>query len=199
MSVKLILASGSSIRTKMLSDAGVSHTTERPRVDEEALKSSLLVEGASPRDIADALAEYKCLKLSARNPEALVIGSDQVLSLAGQLYSKPATPSEAASQLRELRGQTHQLLSAAVIAEAGRPIWRHVGQARMTMHALSDSFVDDYVDRTWNSIQHSVGGYKIEEEGVRLFSKIEGSHFVIQGMPLIELLSYLATRGTLAL
>lgn len=199
MAVRLILASGSSIRSKMLSDAGVSHTAERPRVDEEALKSSLLADGAPPRDIADALAEYKCLKLSARNPEALVIGSDQVLSLAGQLYSKPAAPSEAASQLRDLRGQTHQLLSAAVIAEAGRPIWRHIGQARMTMHELSDAFIDDYVARNWESIQQSVGGYKIEEEGVRLFSRIEGSHFVIQGMPLIELLSYLATRGTLAL
>ncbi|MEJ2022899.1 MAG: Maf family protein, partial [Maritimibacter sp.] len=94
-----------------------------------------------------------------------------------------------------LSGQTHKLLSAAVLYEAGEPIWRHVGVVRLTMHQLSESYVEDYVSRNWDSIRHAVGAYKLEEEGVRLFSRIEGDYFNVLGLPLTELLSYLITRG----
>ena len=199
MSPELILASTSEIRARMLRNAGLQFTTQSPRVDEDMVKSGLLAEGAPSRDIADKLAELKALKIAARHPDALVIGSDQVLEHAGRLFSKPASPEEARAQLAELSGSTHNLLSAAVICHEARPVWRHVGTAKLTMHRLSPGFIAEYVDRTWPSIQHSVGGYKIEEEGVRLFSHIEGDHFTIEGLPLLPLLSYLAQRGTLPL
>jgi septum formation protein len=94
-----------------------------------------------------------------------------------------------------LRGKTHRLLSAAVLYHDGRPVWRQVGEARLTMRDLSDSYLDDYLARNWDSIRHAVGCYKLEEEGVRLFSAIEGDHFTILGLPLIPLLSYLGQKG----
>ncbi|NBD31232.1 MAG: septum formation protein Maf [Alphaproteobacteria bacterium] len=197
MTEPLFLASASSIRSKMLGDAGVSHESIPAKIDEEATKAALLSEEAPPRDIADTLAEMKARKVSAKHPAALVLGCDQVLSFNKSLLSKPASPDEARAQLTALRGKTHQLLSAAVLYGEGEPLWRHVGVARLTMRDFSDAYRDDYVDRNWDSIRWSVGGYKIEEEGVRLFSNIVGDHFTIQGLPLLELLSYLTLRGTL--
>lgn len=196
MSSPLILASTSSIRALMLRNAGLTFTTQPPRVDEEAIKRSLHADNISPRDIADALAEMKAAKVSSRHP-GLVLGCDQTLEIDGQMLDKPTSEQDTENQLKWLSGQTHILRSAAVLYDDARPVWRHIGTARLTMHSLSDSFIADYTSRNWHSIQHSVGGYKIEEEGVRLFAKIEGDHFTIQGLPLIPLLSYLADRGTL--
>jgi septum formation protein len=192
-----ILASASAIRSEMLRAAGVPHESIPARIDEDATKAALLSEGASPRDIADALAEMKARKLSMKNFGSLVLGCDQVLSFDKRLLSKPEDPEQAHTQLAALRGQTHQLLSAAVLYQDGEPLWRHVGVARLTMRQFSDAYLDDYITRNWDSIRWSVGGYKIEEEGVRLFSNIIGDHFTIQGLPLLELLSYLTLRGTL--
>lgn len=192
-----ILASASAIRSQMLRAAGVPHESIPARIDEDATKAALLSEGASPRDIADALAEMKARKLSMKNFGSLVLGCDQVLSFDKKLLSKPEDPEQARTQLAALRGQTHQLLSAAVLYQDGEPLWRHVGVARLTMRQFSDAYLDDYITRNWDSIRWSVGGYKIEEEGVRLFSNIIGDHFTIQGLPLLELLSYLTLRGTL--
>lgn len=198
MTQPIILASGSDIRATLLRNAGVPFEVVVPRVDEQTMKQSLIIEGASPRDIADALAEMKALKVASKHPDSLVIGCDQVLARGRELLSKPQTREGAIAQLKSLRGQTHQLLSAAVIYADGKPQWRHVGQARLFMRDVSDDYLAEYVDRNWESIRHAVGAYKLEEEGVRLFSRVEGDYFNVLGIPLLELLSYLTLRGTLA-
>lgn len=194
---KIVLASGSQIRASLLRNAGVDFDVVIPRVDEDAMKQALIAEAASPRDIADALAEMKALRVAQKHPEALVIGCDQVLADGRDILSKPETPEIALEQLRSLRGKTHQLLSAAVIYAEGKPQWRHVGQTRLFMRDVSDAYLESYVQRNWESIRHSVGGYKLEEEGARLFSRIEGDYFNVLGIPLLELLSYLTLRGTI--
>ena len=146
----------------------------------------------------DTLAEMKARKVAEKHSDALVLGCDQVLALDRQTFAKPETPDQARAQLRQLRGQSHKLLSAIVAYENAEPVWRHVAEARLTMHAISDSYLDDYITRTWDSIRHSVGCYKIEEEGVRLFSAISGDHFTILGLPLLPLLAWAGTRGMIA-
>ena len=198
MTDQIVLASGSDIRATLLRNAGVEFTVQVARVDEDALRQSLLAEDASPRDIADALAEMKAKRVAAKFPEALVIGCDQVLAVGRTMLSKPVSPDDALSQLRAMRGKSHQLLSAAVIYADGVPVWRHVGIVRLHMRDASDAYLQDYVDRNWDSIRHAVGCYKLEEEGVRLFTRIEGDYFTVLGLPLLELLSYLTLRGTLS-
>lgn len=193
----IILASGSEIRATLLRNACVPFTAQPARVDEEAVRQSLEAEDASPRDIADALAEFKARRVAAKHPEALVIGCDQVLAVGRSVLAKPDSPDHALEQLRSLRGQKHQLLSAAVIYGEGKPLWRHVGVVRLQMRDTSDDYISDYVDRNWDSIRHAVGAYKLEEEGVRLFTRIDGDYFNVLGLPLLELLSYLTLRGTL--
>ncbi|GKY86448.1 Maf family protein [Sinisalibacter aestuarii] len=195
MSKRFILASGSQIRAALLRNAGLEIEVIPARIDEDAIRVSLEAEEATPRDVADALAEYKARRVSNANPEAIVLGCDQVAELAGDILSKPQSEGEARDQLAALSGQTHRLLSAAVIYEHGEPVWRHVGVVRLTMRDLSAGYIDDYVARNWDSIRHAVGAYKLEEEGVRLFSLIDGDYFHVLGLPLTELLSYLIVKG----
>ena len=196
--MQMILASSSPTRLQMLRAAGLTVDAIAPRVDEATIRDALVAEGAHPRDIADTLAEMKARKVAEKHSDALVLGCDQVLALDRQTFAKPETPDQARAQLRQLRGQSHKLLSAIVAYENAEPVWRHVAEARLTMHAISDSYLDDYVTRTWDSIRHSVGCYKIEEEGVRLFSAISGDHFTILGLPLLPLLAWAGTRGMIA-
>ena len=197
MARQIVLASGSAIRGQMLSNAGIAFEAIVPRVDEEMIKIALQAEKATPRDIADALAETKARKIGGKHPDQLVIGCDQVLDFDGQILSKPQTPEEAREQLKALRGKRHSLLSAVVVYHQLEPLWRHVGQVRLYMRDISDSYLNEYVDRNWPSLQSSVGGYKLEEEGVRLFSRIEGDYFTILGLPLIEMINYLTASGDL--
>ena len=143
MTRPLLLASASPIRLQMLRNAGLDVTALAARIDEAAIRAGLQADAASPRDIADALAELKAHKIAARNPEALVLGCDQVLAFDGEVWGKPQTEAEALTQLRLLRGKSHHLLSAAVLFDGGRAIWRHVGAAQLTMHPLSDAYLAD--------------------------------------------------------
>jgi septum formation protein len=140
----------------------------------------------------------KARKVAEKHPQGVVLGCDQVLALDRETFAKPETPDDARQQLRQLRGKTHKLLSALVVYENAEPVWRFVGEARLTMHPISDAYLDDYIDRNWDSIRHSVGCYKVEEEGVRLFSAITGDHFTILGLPLLPLLAWLGNRGMIA-
>lgn len=194
-----ILASGSPVRASLLRNAGLDPKIIPARIDESAIRAALHHEQAKPRDVADTLAEYKARQVANSRPEALVLGCDQIAELKGEILSKPASKAEAHEQLLQMSGSTHRLLSAAVLYQNGQPIWRHVGVVRLTMRNLSAGYVQDYVDRNWASISGAVGSYKLEEEGVRLFSLIDGDYFHVLGLPLVELLSYLIAKGEVAI
>ncbi len=191
----LLLASGSRIRADLLRAAGLTVTAQPARIDEEMIRRSLNAGAAKPRDVADTLAQMKAARIAAKNPEALVLGCDQVLVFAGQIWSKPATLDQARDQIKALRGHRHSLLSALVLFDMGQPVWRHIGEAHLTMRDVSDAYLDLYLSRNFPVISTSVGAYRLEEEGIRLFSDIEGDYFTILGLPLVPLLSYLALRG----
>ena len=193
----LILASASQARANMLRAAGVEVETQPARIDEAAVKAAMLAEGAPPRDVADKLAELKALRVSSKAPGRLVLGADQVLVHDGRLYDKAEDMAEARAHLETLRGSRHDLLSAAVIALDGEPIWRHVGQARLTMRPFSDTFLDDYLARFGELALTSVGCYHLEGLGAQLFARVEGDYFTVLGLPLLEVLGFLRARGVL--
>jgi septum formation protein len=197
--MRLILASQSRGRRAMLEAAGVPFEAISPGVDEEAAKASLRAEHLNARDMADALAELKALKLSSRFPGDLVLGCDSVVELQdGRLLDKAADRQEATEHLRLLSGRRHYLHSAAVIAEGGRAVWRYVDRAAMHVRPLSDAFIADYLDREWEQARWCVGVYRVEGPGAQLFTRIDGSQFTVIGLPLLPVLDYLRTRGILA-
>lgn len=197
--MSLILASQSVARRAMLTAAGVAHQALPAHVDEDAITAGLIAEAASPERIADALAEVKALKISRQHPGALVLGADSVVVTAdGTLINKPETRTRAEAQLRQLAGSTHRLISAAVICEGGKPVWRSAGAARLTMRPLSDPFIASYLDAEGDAVLGCVGCYRIEGLGAQLFSRIDGDQFIIRGLPLLAVLDYLRVRGVLA-
>jgi septum formation protein len=164
-------------------------------VDEDAVKEALVMERATPMQIADTLAEMKALKGSQKSPDAFVIGADQVLAFQGKVLSKPASLAEARSQLLSLKGQPHELITASVLAKNGAAIWRHTARARLKMRDFSDQFLDDYLAQMGDRVTQTVGAYEIEGLGVQLFDSIDGDIFSIQGLPLLPLLDILRQHG----
>ncbi|UKK83027.1 Maf family protein [Sphingopyxis sp. BSN-002] len=192
----LLLASQSSGRAAMLRAAGLTFETSAAHVDEEALTASLLATGQNPRNIADALAEAKAVKISSRLPGVTVLGADSTLALDdGSMLTKPATPEEAADHLRRMAGTRHRLFSAAVAARDGAPVWRAIGEAKLWLRPLSEAFIADYVAQNWDSIRWTVGCYEIEGAGVQLFDRVEGDPWTIIGMPMLPLLAWLRANG----
>ncbi len=192
----LVLASLSQTRRDMLTAAGVAFEAQGAPVDEETAKASLRAQGLGARDLADALAELKARRVSAKRPADVVLGCDQTLELDdGSMLDKPGE--ELAAQLRALSGRKHRLHSAVVACEQGAPVWRHIESAKLSVRPLSEAFIADYVATEGAEVAGCVGGYRIEGCGAQLFSRIEGSHFAILGLPLLPLLDWLRVRGLL--
>ena len=192
----LYLASTSVIRAKILCAAGVDFHTLSPGADESQLKARMV--NSAPGKIAADLAREKASRIPPDNPSALVIGADQVLELDGVHWDKPANEVEARQQLEMLRGKTHRLLSAVCCTRHGDPVWEYVGRASLTMRNFSESFLDHYLRTAGPELLHSVGAYQIEKQGVQLFDVVEGDYFTVLGLPLIPLLQFLRSEGTLA-
>ena len=194
--MKLLLASGSATRRRMLADAGVPFEAALSAVDEDALKSRLI--GMPPQEIAQRLADAKARSL-ATDRRTLVLGSDQVLEQAdGSILSKAETQGAGLAQLRGLAGRTHKLHSTASLVQDGTVIWRASETAWLSMRHLSDAEIGAYLKTEWPHVRYNVGLYRIEGPGVQLFESIEGSHFAILGMPLLPLLAELRRRGVIA-
>lgn len=196
MGEAIILASKSAARRAVLTGAGVPFEVAVAGVDEDAVKTAMLAQGATPRDVADALAEIKAVKISASRP-GFVIGSDQTLEFEGQLYDKAETLEAAAERLKTMRGKPHKLHSAVVVAKDGAPIWREIVSATLTMRDFSDDFLDAYLALEGEEMLGSVGCYRLEGPGAQLFSKIEGDYFAILGLPLMGLLDLFRRHGVL--
>lgn len=194
---RLILASGSLSRRQLLQAAGLAFDVVPADVDERALEPQLTLKGdAHAIAVARALAAAKACDVSRRYPDAIVIGADQTLNIAGEasLLHKPADLAAATRQLQSLRGRTHWLTSAVALAEAGSVVWSSEARACMTMRDFSNSFVDDYLARLGPAVATSVGCYQLEGLGVQLFEAIEGDYFTILGLPLLPLLAELRRR-----
>ncbi|ANP46291.1 Maf family protein [Candidatus Viadribacter manganicus] len=192
--MSLVLASGSAARRRLLEAAGLSFEVEVPRVDEEAAKASLRAEALRPRDQADALAELKALSVSRSRPD-FVIGADQMLALGDDVFDKPKSAEEAREHLLLLRGRTHELVTAAVIAREGAIIWRHVDTPKLRMRNFSDAFLDDYLAQAGDQVLRSVGAYQLEGLGAQLFERVDGDYFSVLGLQLLPLLAFLREHG----
>lgn len=189
----LVLASTSATRQSMLKHAGLDFTAAAPLVDEGALVTAN--PQWMPRETALKLAEAKAMDVSRREPGAHVVGADQVLALENKIYGKPRDRAHCRTQLQELRGQMHVLISAVVLATDGTITWTHIDEAQLVMRDFSDEFLDAYLDAIGDDCKTSVGGYKIEGRGVQLFQSISGDHFTILGLPLVPLLVRLQEAG----
>jgi len=196
--MKLLLASKSEARRRMLEAAGVPFETVEAELDEAAAKAGLEAAGFDARGVAEELAQLKALSVDAV-PDVLVLGADQTLEREdGGILSKPESRAEAFDQLRSLSGHSHALHSAAIVVEDGETVFWQSETVELFMRPLSDRFIEDYLDREYEAIRWSVGGYRIEGRGVQLFERIEGSHFAVLGLPLLPLLAFFRERGLLA-
>ena len=197
--MRLVLASQSAGRRAILANAGIVHDAMTSPCDEEAEKAALRGQGVDPRGLALGLAEAKAMATSPLCPGAVVLGCDQTLALEdGTMFDKARTLAEQADHLRSLSGKTHSLYAAIVAVRDGERLWRHVGEARMTMRPLSDAFIDDYLAHEGEDLLSGVGGYRVEGRGIQLFERIEGSQFNIIGLPLLPLLAFLREAGVIS-
>ena len=193
----IILASGSKIRKDILRNAGINFDVIVKPVDESAIKEAMLADNAPLKDIADALAESKSVRVSQQN-SGLVIGADQIMVMDDKLYDKPSSLTEAKERLLSMRGNTHFLMGAVVISENGIPVWRYLSKTKLTMRFFSEKFIDEYIGQEGESLLKSVGAYKFEGRGSQLFSDVKGDFFSILGLPLLPVLDFLRTRGAIS-
>ena len=193
----LILASQSPFRRMLMENAGLAFRAEAAEIDERAVEAALAARNPTPQEIAEALAIEKARDVAGRNPDALVIGSDQTLSLEGRVFHKPADMAEAKSHLLAMSGRTHSLNCGIALVRNGETLWSHVSIAHLTVRPLSDAFVDRYLERVGTRILASVGAYQLEGEGVQLFERIDGDYFTILGLPLLPLLAKLRDLGAI--
>ncbi len=196
--MRLTLASASPARRAMLEGAGLSFEVAPADINEAALREHMINEGASLSDIAGLLAEYKARSISRDDPEALVIGADQLLVLGHEIFEKPADMRAASETLQRLRGQTHELISAVALVRNGECLWRTSDAARLTMRDFTPDFLETYLEDEGDAVLASVGAYRLEGRGSQLFRKIEGDYFTILGLPLLPLLDVLREAGVIA-
>jgi len=192
----LVLASKSAARRAMIEAAGIPLEVAAADIDERAVEAR-----ASPGNASEAallLAREKARVAGARITGRFVVGADQTLTLGRARFTKPKDREAAREQLRALGGRTHELHSAVAVARDGRVVFSHADVARLTMRALSERFLDAYLDAAGPAVTASVGGYQLEALGSHLFEKIEGDHFTILGLPLFALLGFLRREGCLA-
>lgn len=194
----VVLASASRVRLELLRRAGVTLRAEPARVDEEEVRASLRAENAEAAAAAETLAELKAQKVSRREPQALVIGADQILDCAGEWFDKPMDRRRAAADLGALSGKEHTLATAVCVVRGGARLWHHRETARLTMRPLNEGFIDAYLDAVGAEALGSVGAYQIEGLGAQLFSAVDGDYFSILGLPLLPLLEFLRNHGILA-
>jgi septum formation protein len=192
----LILASQSRARQALLANAGVDFEAVPAEIDERAVQQTAGL--SAPGEIAALLAREKALSVSSRQPGKFVIGADQTLALGMRLFSKPAGRAQAAEQLHALAGRRHQLHSAVAVSRDSKILFETVTIARMTMRQLGEAEIDTYLDEAGEAVTSSVGAYQLEGLGVHLFERIEGDHFTILGLPLLQLLAFLRTARLLA-
>jgi septum formation protein len=194
---RLVLASASLARRRLLEAAGLAFEVLPADVDEAGIKLRARAGGMPPQGIAEMLAKVKAEAVGGRRPDCLVIGADQILALGDEIFDKPQDVGTARKQLARLRGKVHVLHTAAVLAVAGKGVWSGVEQARLAMRPFTDAFLADYVASAGPGICRSVGAYEIEGRGIQLFERIDGDHFSIIGLPLLPLLGELRRRGVL--
>lgn len=193
----LVLASQSGTRAALLRAAGLEFEACAAHVDEAAVKEAARSDGITVQESALMLAELKALRVSRRQPEALVIGADQILVCETTWFDKPTDMAAAAEQLRALRGRPHELVTAVVCARSGEVIWRHVARPRLVMRQVSDAALDAYLALEGEAVLQSVGTYRLEARGVQLFDAIDGEHTAILGLPLLALLGFLRQHGVI--
>lgn len=192
---KLILASQSKIRTKLLQNANIPHSLLPAQIDEAQIKKSM--SKADPEEVAMELARQKAEKISLKNLNSLVLGCDQVLFFEHTVFDKPRSQTEARQHLQKLRGHQHTLISAQTMYLGGKQIWKNTEKAHLKMREFSDTFLEQYLEKTGSDICSSVGGYKIEGLGAQLFDSIDGDYSTILGMPIFPLMKFLRSQKIL--
>jgi len=190
---KIILASRSGVRKKILNQNGINCEVVHANVDEEIVKESLLKEKATPETISKNLAELKANKVSEKKPNELVLGVDSVIDLNGQLISKPENREDAIKILEKLNGQKHQLISSVCISKNGSMIWNSTDASTLTMKQLNSDEIKSYLEKIRDKELYAYGVYQIEADGRSLFLKIEGDEDTIMGLPVKQIKEYLST------